>query len=164
MADWVHVNKELGLQPIAETSTTARHDLGKRVKARHSTYGEAEFVYAKGVASTAVGSWALLSPDDWSTALLNANDIGDVGISMSANVANQYGWYCVYGKCPGLALTGFVDNGRAYATATDGSVDDTVVDGDLVHKALGASAVNETTLLADFEIHYPYCDDIASND
>ena len=158
------VESELGLQPINETSTVKRHALGKEIRAVDDDNGEGIFVYALGVASTVVGSWAHLQPDSYQTALTVANAIGSVGVAMSANVAGQYGWYQVKGKASAKALTGFLDNGRAYMTATAGSVDDTVVDGDLVHNALGASAVDETTLLADFEIDRPYTDDIASND
>ena len=158
------IDPVIGLQLFTETSTTKNHTLGFRVKGRDEDRGVGEFIYLLGVASTAIGTWATINPDDWSTTRLVANAIGDVGVAMSANVANQYGWYQIYGKASGLALTAFLDDGRVYATATAGSIDDTVVDGDLVHKALGASAVNETTLLADFEIEYPYNDDIAGND
>jgi len=165
MADWTITTPELGIQPIADTSTTKRHPLGKRVKARHETYGEGEFVYLKGVASTVVGSWATINMDDGTTALLAANAIGPVGVSMSANVADQYGWYQVYGKAVGKVLAGYVDNALVWATATAGSVDDAVVDGDMVHLAKGASAIDTpSTGLAEFEIHYPYTDDITTND
>ena len=154
-----------GLLPIDQFETVDSNKLGLRVQGYDATYGYGEFIYLKGIASTVVGSWVTITPDDWGTVLLVANAIGDVGVAMSANiVATTGGWYQIYGKASAKALTAFADNGRAYATATPGSVDDTVVDGDLVHKALGASIVNETTLLADFEIHYPYNDDIAGND
>lgn len=158
------VDSELGLQPITEVSTTQRHALGREIQAVDPDRGTGTFVYAKGVASTAVGTWSTINKDDYSTTRLVANAIGPVGVAMAALVASTYGWFQVKGKASALALTGFADDGRAYITATAGSVDDTVVDGDLVHNALGASAVDETTLLADFEIDRPYTDDIAGND
>lgn len=133
--------------------------LGTRVKAVDPDYGPGEFIYLTGVASTAIGTWVTYNQDDWSTARLAANAIGPVAVAMSANVASQRGWYQIHGKASALALTGFADNGNPYATATAGSVDDAVVAGDLVKNAKGASAVNETTLLADFEIQYPFMDD-----
>ncbi len=151
------------MQPIDSTSTTQNHPLGTHVKAvdkGKNANGEGEFVYAKGVANTAVGSWVTLHEDDYSTTLLAANDIGQVGIAMSANVANQYGWYQVRGKAVGKALSGYVDNALVYATATAGSVDDAVVSGDRVKKALGASALDApATGMAEFEIDYPFMDD-----
>lgn len=153
-------NPIIGMQQIDETSTTKNHALGTRVLATDPTYGQGEFIYLTGVADTAVGSWALIAEDAFSTSLLAANDIGQVAIAMSANVANQYGWYQISGKAVGKALTGYADNGLVYATATAGSVDDAVVAGDRVKKAKGASAVDTpSTGLAEFEIQYPFMDD-----
>lgn len=162
---FIPLTQEVALQPIAETSTTQNHPLGKKIEAYDPTYGSGEFVYLKGVASTAVGSWATINYDDGSTTLLAANAIGPVGVAMSANVASQYGWYQVRGKAVGKALTGYVDNALVFATGTAGSVDDAVVDGDMVHLAKGASDVDTPSSgLAEFEIQYPYTDDITTND
>ena len=79
---------------------------------------------------------------------------------MSANLANQYGWYQINGKAIGKALAGFVDNANVYSTATTGSVDDAVVAGNRVKRAKGASAVGTPdTGLAEFEIDRPFMDD-----
>jgi hypothetical protein len=150
----------VGLQQIDVTDTVQNHKLGTIVTATDPTYNSGEFIYLKGVASTAVGSWVLYNPDDFSTSLLAANDIGPVAVAMSANVANQYGWYQIQGKAVGKALTGFVDNANVYATATAGSVDDAVVAGDRVKNAKGASALDTpSTGLAEFEIARPWMDD-----
>lgn len=150
----------LGLQPIAVTDTVQNHKLGTIITAEDPTYGPGEFIYLKGVASTAVGSWVTYSYDDGATALLAANAIDPVAVAMSANVASQYGWYQISGKAVGKALTGFLDNANVYATATAGSVDDAVVAGDRVKCAKGASAVDTpSTGLAEFEISRPYMDD-----
>lgn len=147
-------------QAIAETSTTEKMRVGTRIKCHDATYGVGEFIYLKGVASTAVGSWVTFNDDDNSTALLAANAIGPVGVAMSANVASQYGWYQIYGKAVGKALASYADNGLVYATATAGSIDDAVVAGDRVKLAKGASAVDTpSTGLAEFEIQYPFMDD-----
>lgn len=149
-----------GWQPIDVTDTVKRHAYGTVVTAVDSTYGAGEFIYLKGVASTAIGSWVLYALDDGSTSLLAANDIGSVGVAMSANVASQYGWYQIKGKAVGKALTGFVDNANVYSTATAGSIDDAVVAGDRVKNAKGASAVDTPSSgLAEFEIDRPFVDD-----
>ena len=159
MAYGANENSLIG-QPIAETSTTLKHRLGDRFKCSDPTYGPGEFIYLQGVASTAVGSWVTFNQDDGTTALLAANAIGPVAVAMSANVADQYGWYQIYGKAVGEALTGFADNGNVYATATAGSVDDAIVAGDRVKNAKGASAVDTPSAgLAEFEIQYPVMDD-----
>lgn len=149
-----------GSQPIATNSTDQKHPLGLIIQATDPTYGTGEFIYLKGVASTAVGSWVVYNGDDFSTTLLGANAIGPVAVAMSASVASQYGWYQISGKAIGKALTGYVDNALVYATATAGSVDDAVVAGDRVKNALGASAVDTpSTGLAEFEIQRPWMDD-----
>jgi hypothetical protein len=154
-----------GSQAIADTSTTARHPLGTIVRAYDPTYGMGEFIYLLGAANTAIGSWVTYNLDDGSTTLLAANAIGPVGVSMSANVASQYGWYQISGKAVGLCLSGYVDNALVWATSTAGSVDDAVVDGDMVHLAKGASAIGTPSgSFAEFEISRPYTDDIATND
>lgn len=153
-------NVGVGYQPIANTETTARHPLGTRVMANDPTYGDGEFIYLLGVASTAVGSFVLFNPDDFSTSLLAANDIGPVAVAMSANVASQYGWYQIYGKAVGKVLASFADNANVYATATAGSVDDAVVAGDRVKNCKGASAIGTPSSgLAEMEIAYPIMDD-----
>jgi hypothetical protein len=152
----------LGVPGITLTETTAAPavPLGTIVQADDETLGSGEFIYLKGVASTAVGSWVTYYQSDYTTTLLAANDIGQTAVAMSANVANQYGWYQIGGKAVGKALTGYVDNALVYATATAGSVDDAVVAGDRVKLAHGASAVGTPSAgLAYFEIARPFMDD-----
>jgi hypothetical protein len=162
---FIITNAIAGNQPIATTSTVKNHPLGKICTAVDPTYGEGEFIYLLGVANTAIGSWVTYNLDDGSTTLLAANAIGPVAVSMSANVASQYGWYQISGKAVGKALTGYVDNALVWATSTAGSVDDAVVDGDMVHLAKGASALDTPSAgFAEFEISRPYTDDITTND
>lgn len=157
----------LGYPKIAATSTApwvgggtsnTTPPLGTIVRAIDPTYGAGEFIFLKGVASTAVGSWVTYNTDDFTTTLLVANPIGPVAIAMSANVASQYGWYQIQGKALGLALASFADNGNVYATATAGSVDDAVVAGDRIKNAVGASTIVGAGL-AEFEINRPWADD-----
>jgi hypothetical protein len=163
MSDFKITNPRVGSQPIATTDTVQNHPLGTIVHAvdRASTnYGEGEFIYLKGVASTVVGSFVTYNLDDGTTALLAADAIGPVAVAMSANVASQYGWYQITGKAVGKVLAGFVDNANVYGTATAGSVDDAVVAGDRVKRAKGASAIDTpSTGLAEFEIDRPFVDD-----
>ena len=168
MVNWVIDTPSVsGGQPITNISTTQRHPLGTIVQAhdQDDSYGAGEFVYLAGVASTAVGSWVHYNMDDGSTALTVADAVGPVAVAMAATVASTYGWYQINGKAVGKALASYADEGAVYLTATAGSVDDAVVDGDLVHLAKGASAIDGPgTGLADFEIHRPYTDNIATND
>lgn len=87
---------QLGIQPINVTSTVQACPLGTIVQAADSAYGQAEFVYAKGVASTAAGDAVVFDPKG-ATVRTVATTVGCVAIAMSANVANQYGWYQISG-------------------------------------------------------------------
>jgi len=136
--------------------SSAKHPLGTRA---HDVDGN-EYVYALGVASTAVGTWVTFD-EEYTTTRAVADAQGRVGIAMAAIVADKYGWYQIYGKASGLALTGFADNGKVYLTATAGSVDDTDVAGDAVIGAIGRSKVDETSFLATFELNYPIVMDLA---
>lgn len=87
-----------GTQAIAENSTTQKHKLGTIVRAKDPTYGEGEFIYLQGVASTTVGALVTYNIG-WQSALATSA----VGISnphavaMSACVASEYGWYQISG-------------------------------------------------------------------
>lgn len=162
---YVITQNRLGQSLIGSVDTAAKVAVGTIVTAEDPTYGSGEFIYLKGVASTAIGSWATYNLDDGSTTLLVANAIGPVAVAMAATVASTWGWYQISGKAVGKALAGYLDDALVWGTATAGSVDDAVVDGDMVHLAKGASAVGvPSTGLAEFEISRPYTDDITTND
>jgi hypothetical protein len=154
------INPRIGVQPIAETSTVQKLPLGTRVQAQDAVYGVGEFIYLQGLASTGVGEWVTFNQDDGTTTLLAANAIGPVALAMSANLANQFGWYQVYGKGVGKVLALFADNANVYATSTAGTVDDAPVAGDRVKNARGASAIGTPAAgLAEMELWYPFMDD-----
>lgn len=154
----------VGSQPIANTETTQLHPLGEIVVATDPTYGSGEFIYLKGVASTAVGSAVIYYPDDWTTALASTSTTGFVAIAMSANVASQYGWYQISGKAIVKAAT-VVNDAKAWATATPGTLDDATADGYLVHNAwFGSADGTPSAGLAELEIARPYIDGITTND
>lgn len=89
----------VGMQQIADTDTVQNHPLGTIVTAVDSTLGGGEFIYLKGVGSTVVGS--IVNYDDtYQTALDTVATAGPsrpLAVAMSANVANQYGWYQISG-------------------------------------------------------------------
>jgi len=163
MSKFVSTEARIIQQAIADTSTVKNHELGEIVRAKDiasTGYGEGEFVYLLGLAATAIGSVVTYNMDNGSTALLAANAIGPVAVSMSANVAGQYGWYQINGKAVGAVLAAFADNANCYATATAGSMDDAIVIGDRVKRCKGASAVGALSAgLAELEIDRPFMDD-----
>jgi hypothetical protein len=148
-------------QNIADNSTTQNEVLGRIVNAYDISRGWGEFIYLKGLASTAVGEVVHYNSDDYSTTLAVANGIGPIAVAMAATVASEYGWYQISGKASALALTGFADDANVYLTATAGSIDDADVAGDYVANAKGASAV--ASGLADLEISRPSTADALDN-
>lgn len=93
------VHTMAGAQPIANTETSQKHPLGTIVRGVDPTYGEAEFIYLLGVASTAVGSVVTYDASTYQTVLcaVGGNIPRPIAIAMSANVAAQYGWYQISG-------------------------------------------------------------------
>ena len=86
-------------QAIADTSTTQKFPLGTIVRAEDPTYGAGEFIYLKGVGSTVVGS--IVEYDtSFQTGLstIAVEEPRPLAVAMSANVANQYGWYQISGE------------------------------------------------------------------
>lgn len=157
---YVITENRLGQSLIGSVDTTAKVRVGTIVTAADPTYGAGEFIYLKGLDATVVGSWVTYNMDDGSSTLLAANAIGPVAVAMGLTVTGTWGWYQIQGKAIGKALTGFLDDANVYATATAGSVDDSVVAGDRVKNAKGASAVDTpSTGLAEFEIARPWMDD-----
>lgn len=157
-------NPIIGVQAIADTSTTKNHPLGTIVVADDPTYGSGEFIYLKGATNTVVGSVVTYNMDDGSTTLAVANAVGPIALAMSINVATGYGWYQIQGKGVAKVLTGFADNADCYLTATDGSIDDTDVAGDYINRMKGASAIDTpSTGLAEVEIARPSVSDGKDN-
>jgi hypothetical protein len=159
MSDFKSTESQIYNQPIDETSTTQKVPLGTRIKAldkASTAYGVGEFIYLQGVASTVVGSFVTYDQDDNSTALLVANAIGPVATAMSICVANEFGWYQIFGQAVGKGLASLADNANIYGTATAGSVDDAIVAGDRVQNAKTTSALDTpATGLVEVEFQYP---------
>ena len=127
----------IGAQPIATTDTNQNHPLGTIVKAKDPTYGEGEFIYLKGIASTVVGSLVDYDTGLGTTALAPATaGNGPVAVSMSINVASQYGWYQISGNAAVKAPNAMVVGAEVFMlAATPGSIDDAAVNGEQILNA-----------------------------
>lgn len=130
-----------GYQPITDVSTTQNHAFGTRVKGFDPTYGEAEFVYVKGVSSGAAGLMAKYDPYTGTTTLSGARTKGLLGVFVSAlSATTSFGWLQVRGTAD-VQVAGTVASGATvYLTGTSGKVDDAVVAGDIVYGANFATA------------------------
>lgn len=92
--------------------------------------GDNEYIWCKGVASTAVGSVVVLD-EDYATALITTA-LGAVprrvAIAMAAIVANKWGWYQIRGIGSVLGVASCAADVALYTdTSNAGHVDDTAV-------------------------------------
>lgn len=133
-------DERFGFQPLNVTETTAKHNLGTVVSGRSATLGNAQFVYLLGVASTAVGDTVCYNLTTFATTRAVAATTGQVAVAMSANVANQYGWYAIRGVVTATAAAAAAAGAPCYTTATAGAIDDAVVAGSLISGAFFAEA------------------------
>lgn len=123
------------------------------------------YIYALGVASTAVGSWVklYLASDVLSTVLLNETAAalgGMVGVAMSASVALKYGWYQIFGMAEASFLVSCATNVTLFATSTDGSLDDagtTRLHGVWLEDTEGGTGTSNLTCF----LYYPHCNKVA---
>jgi hypothetical protein len=90
-----------------------------------------EFIYALGIANTAVGSVVALGLETTKntpiTALLDATNAAygvPVAVAMSASIADKYGWYQIYGAAEASCLISDAADAIQYTSATAGSIDD----------------------------------------
>lgn len=160
MATWKMIGDVTFNQDIDATSTTQKAPLGAIVKGRdidQTGYGDAEFIYGVGVASTIVGSLVLIDGSGYTTTLTTANAKGKCGVAMSANVASQYGWYAIHGTV--LIDSGDVADGGVLCIdeSTAGQVDDDGLVGDMIYGAFAVADDSGGTVLAS--ITYPYVTD-----
>lgn len=129
-------------QPIANTETTQKHPLGSIINAYDPTYGNGEFIYLLGVASTVIGSVVTYNATTYQTTLVpnTANLNSPVAVAMSANVASQYGWYQIGGlaviKKTAVAVSPQV---AVYISGTAGKIKSTAASGKQIVNAKAAN-------------------------
>jgi len=115
-----------------------------------------EYIYLQGVASTVAGNFVSFD-ESYVTTRIVANAVGRVAIAMAAIVANQYGWYQIYGKNTIATTDTILADAPLYIDGTAGRADDAAVAGDLIHGCVSRSA--DTSNVATVEINYPFVND-----
>ena len=156
---WYPINGGIGVQDIATKSTTQYHPLGQIIQAKDPTYGVGEFIYLKGVGSTAVGSWVGYNGVTGATVLATANGNYPLAVSMTTNTTTaSYAWYQISGVAQALGLTSITHTtGFLWLTGTAGSVDDASVIGDAIVNARKTTTVHVVgTFLDTYNIARPF--------
>ncbi len=172
------IENRVGIQPIAQTNAALpsqyqtgqsqffgqSHPLGTIIRAYDPVYGEGEFIYLLGVASTVVGSVVTWNGNTtgtptYQTALApaTANLDQPLAVAMSANVAGQFGWYQISGNAV-VATNGTLAAGPGPVyLAGSGQVTSTQANGKQVMNAQNVTATGTPSAgLAVVEIQRPY--------
>jgi hypothetical protein len=155
------IDQWMGQQDIMTSSTTQNHPLGTLLNGSDTGtlgYGPGVFIYLKGVASTAAGDLVVYDNKAATTTRTVAASRGPVAVAMSANVANQYGWYQVYGISP-VSTTGTSVNGFLAVSATGGQAAAAGAAGQKVNGAITRAAQDTPSSgFTQTQLNWPYCD------
>lgn len=149
---WVPVDTRLGVQPIANTSTTKQHDIGTIIRAVDPTLGFGEFIYLKGSAGVVAGLMCYYTDNAAadSVKLTTTSGVVDGGsdlcVAMAATTAALYGWFQITGQATVLKTATKIDPAstfKVYLSATAGRVMPTSVAG---RQVIGARFPAVTTV------------------
>ena len=144
MAQTDYTSSELGGVTLYSVDTTQKYALLQRTKGQSATYGAAEFIYLKGVASTAEG--AVVTYDEVGvTTALAANAKGPVAIALGATVASTYGWYQIVGKAAALCAASSGDNATMGYEGAAFTIGDGRAAGDQIAGCFSRSATDTPT-------------------
>jgi hypothetical protein len=135
-------NDLIGAQRIIDTSTVQNFPWGTVVRASDPTYGEGEFIYLKGVASTVLGDVVSYNAYTGVTTRWagTAGTAAPLAIAMGANIlATTFGWYQIAGNAV-LTSSGTVAAGDIANYNAAGSVKTAAVAGKQILNCTAASA------------------------
>lgn len=144
---------------LTDVDTTQRNPLGVR---QFDDAGN-EYIYLAGVASTAAGDWVRYANNlanavtqAYGTSRVNNDAVaGPVAVAMAAVLANQFGWYQIFGLVASAALTtGSVDGSQLSLSATAGRLSAASTATKVVYNAFGIGTAASN--LGKAFIAYPY--------
>lgn len=145
--------------PANAVGRTPGANLGTIIRASDPVYGEGEFIYMLGAASTVVGSlvtWdgATAGVPTYQTVLCpsTANLDKPVAVAMSANLAGFYGWYQISGHAVVATNGTLTGAGVPVYIGTAGTVTSTAAAGKQIvnaqsESATGTPATNQAVVL-----------------
>lgn len=141
---------------LTNVDTTQRFPLGTRVRGIDPVYGEGEFIYCRGVASGVLGDAVVFDENFQVTRTVLASR-GSFAVALAAVLANQFGWYQVYGQAVVRSATAAAD-AKPQTTATAGQIDDLAAAGQDIAGARYMTADGTPSAgLAILELSYPSC-------
>lgn len=167
MSNFVPSTPEAGIQPIGVISTTKNHPTGTIVKAFDATYGEGEFIYLPGCASTAVGSlvtWNQVTAAGTTTLVPSTAKLGyQVAVAMTANTATtSYAWYQISGVATVLKAATVVGTLAKLWVSATATVNAVSVAGKMVQNAIAVNSTVSATTYALAQINRPFMEGLGT--
>lgn len=149
---WIPVDTRLGVQPIANTATTAQHAIGTIIRAQDPTFGFGEFIYLQGSAGVVAGLVCFYTDNAAANSVKLTSTSGvvdggsDLCVAMAATTALLFGWFQITGNATVLKTNTKIDPAstfKVYLSATAGRVMPTSVSG---RQIIGARFPATTTV------------------
>jgi len=142
---------EAGQGPLTKIFDSAVIPVGTRFCQADADGEMKEYIFLKGVASTAARD-VVTFDENFQSARLVPGAVGPVAVALAAIVANKFGWYQIYGNGSVASDTTAADK-ALYADTASGRVDDAVVTGDLI-LGIVSTAADSTNVLPVW-LNYP---------
>ena len=147
----------LGLRSLTDGAIGEMHDAQKVPLGTRLCDNEGNiYIYLKGVANTATGSWVAYDKNKQTSLLTDtiAGKLYPIAIATAAITADYYGWYMIAGDSyQGNVLANCAAESLLYATSTPGYLDDS---GTIkVIGAIATTARGSTNGLTDMILNYP---------
>lgn len=148
-----------GGQPISAVSTTQKHGLLETVKAKDSSYGEGDFIYAKASAAITTGSFVSIDyATGFAQVVTDALAKASVGIIAKAEgtfAADEWGWFMRQGTGLGRIKPATEGNTALYVNASAGVLGGTTLS-NMVVGAVAVTSVTTTVGSVTCHINFPF--------
>lgn len=134
---------------ITDVHTTQLNPLGMRVQDDAGN----EYVYLQGIGSLAANEVVTYNATTYIVARILADAVGQVAVAQAAVLANQFGWFLIYGfgSCASDTVAGA---GGLFIDGTTGRVDDSSVAGDMIFGMVSTGA--DASNVLGVHLMYPY--------
>lgn len=138
--------------PTVVNERAATETLGSTVKAFDPVFGECEFIFLTGVASTAIGD-VVIWDSAFQTTRAGTTSRGPIAVAMSANLAGSRGWYMIRGRFPVNSGANAVAANAPVQCSATATIDDTTTAGQFIDGMTSRAANSGGFTLCEFS--YP---------
>lgn len=148
-----------GGQPISAVSTTQKHGLLETVKAKDTSYGEGDFIYAKASAAVVTGDFVWINyatgyAQVVTDALAKAG-VGIIAAAVGAVAADEWAWFMRQGTTTGRIKPGTEGNTALYVNASAGVLGGTTLS-NMVVGVVAVTSVTTTVGVVTCHLTFPF--------